>query len=121
MSDAIMVVLSNSNPARDAEFNSWYNDVHIVEVVKDLDGFESAQRFELAAEQIEESTQYRYLAIYRIKPGMLDVARSAVSDQRRERAEAAAAGREPKIKLDVSIFDGPHPTWFFESITDPVS
>ena len=113
-----MVVLSNSNPGRDLEFNDWYTNVHIVEVVRDLAGFESAQRFERSADQVEDGTEYRYLAIYRIKPGMLETAQKAVLAQRAERAQALAAGRVPRIVVDTGLFGGPWKTWFFESITD---
>ena len=119
--EAIMMVLSNANPAREQEFNDWYSDIHVVEVVKDLDGFDMAQRWRLSADQVEDTAPYRYLAIYRIKPGKLEVARAAIEEQRVERAAALAAGREPRIKLDLTLFKGQHVVWFYESLTEVVS
>lgn len=116
MASNVMVVLSNSKPNLDAEFNDWYTNVHIVDVVDKLDGFESAQRFELAPNQIE-SGEYRYLAIYEIAEGRLEDAQKAQAYQRQERAEALAEGRKPWIESRAGeLFDGEHRTWFFKSM-----
>jgi hypothetical protein len=64
-----LVVFTNAMPGRDAEFNKWYDEVHLREVVE-VDGFAAAQRFVLSADQIGEldadSVPGRYLAIYEI-------------------------------------------------------
>lgn len=119
MSAHIMVVLSNSKPDLDAEFNDWYTNVHLVDVVNKLDGFQSAERFVLAPNQIEGG-EYRYLAIYEIAEGRLEDAQEAQAYQRRERAEALAEGRKPWIESRAGeLFEGEHRTWFFTSMGEP--
>lgn len=119
MAANVMVVLSNSKPELDAEFNDWYTNVHVVDVVDKLDGFDSAQRFELAPNQIEQG-EYRYLAIYEIAEGRLEDAQRAQAYQRKERAEALAAGRKPWIESRAGeLFAGEHRTWFFKSMGEP--
>ncbi|MFB8387528.1 hypothetical protein ACFC3F_10370 [Microbacterium sp. NPDC055910] len=115
----VMVVLSNSKPELDAEFNDWYTNVHLVDVVNKLDGLESAQRFELAPNQ-NESAEYRYLAIYEIPEGKLEDAKRAQAYQRAERADALANGRKPWIESRAGeLFDGEHRTWFFTALGEP--
>lgn len=57
-----LIVLSNAADGRDDEFNDWYDNVHLGEVLA-LGPFTAAQRFRLAPEQISPQ-QHRYLAIY---------------------------------------------------------
>lgn len=117
MADHLMVVLSNARPGLEDEFNDWYTNVHIVEVVDRLDGFEAAQRFELSDGQVEEGAPYRYLALYWIPEDKLADAQEAIRHQRRERAEALAAGREPLISK-ADVFDGHNHTWFYSKISE---
>ena len=57
-----LVVYSNATPGQDEEFNRWYDEVHIPEILA-LGPFTAAQRF-----RIEDSPgfeeKHRYLAIY---------------------------------------------------------
>jgi hypothetical protein len=112
-----MVVLSNARPDLEAEFNDWYTNVHIVEVVDRLDGFEAAQRFALSAGQVEAGSPYKYLALYWVPEDKLEDAQAAIKYQRQEREEALAAGREPLISKK-DVFDGQHHTWFFSKISE---
>ena len=59
--------LVKSNPVRgkEAEFNDWYTQVHMKEVLQ-VPGFRSAQRFELTPEQMIETQAHQYLALYEI-------------------------------------------------------
>ena len=58
-------VYSNPTPGREAEFNDWYTNVHLAEVLQ-IDGFVSAQRFQLAEPQVVNDQPYRYMAMYEI-------------------------------------------------------
>ncbi len=64
MAKYILKVESNCNiPARDAEFNQWYNDIHIPDVLE-TPGFIRATRYE----NIEPAAgQGKYFAIYEIE------------------------------------------------------
>ncbi|MEE3332120.1 MAG: hypothetical protein VX246_14740 [Myxococcota bacterium] len=61
-----LVVLTNAAPGKHDEFNKWYDEVHLRDVVG-LDGFVAAQRFRLAERQIMEDRSFEYLAIYEIE------------------------------------------------------
>src|SRR5690606_29174408 len=56
---------SNAAEGRDEEFNSWYNSVHLNEVLEIL-GFVGAERFELQPTE-NDVMKHRYLAIYEIE------------------------------------------------------
>jgi len=62
-----MVVLTNAKDGRDDEFNDWYSNRHIQDILA-IDGFVSAERFRLAASQRGTTpSPYKYLALYQIE------------------------------------------------------
>lgn len=76
MSTHRLIVFTEPKLGQEAEYNRWYNEVHLKEVLE-TEGFVAAQRFELAPSQIgdpPESTPARYLAIYEIEAESLEVA-----------------------------------------------
>ncbi len=62
-----MVVMSNPVEGREDEYNDWYQNVHLGELVA-LEGFRSARRFRLARSLVEGEV-FPYLAIYEIETG----------------------------------------------------
>lgn len=64
------VVMSNPTEGRDEEYNDWYQNIHLPELLK-LDGIVSAQRFQ-QARNLREGDSYRYLAIYEIETDDVD-------------------------------------------------
>jgi hypothetical protein len=60
------MVKSNAVEGREDEYNSWYNNVHLAEVLK-IKGFLSAQRFIINEIQIQNEQVHGYLAIYEIE------------------------------------------------------
>ncbi|MFC4311990.1 hypothetical protein ACFPN2_23110 [Steroidobacter flavus] len=63
------IVLSNAAEGCDDEFNDWYTNQHVVDVLK-VDGVIAAQRFRLAPEQRRDPPfPYRYLTIYEVMAG----------------------------------------------------
>jgi hypothetical protein len=62
------VVLTNPTPGKDVEFNRWYNEQHIPDVLNAA-GFVCAQRFRLSETQNSPKTDqtYKYLALYEIE------------------------------------------------------
>jgi hypothetical protein len=61
----LLVVFSNPRAGREEEFNDWYSNVHIRDVMRSCRGAIAVQRFMLAAEQrAGAAPHYRYLAIY---------------------------------------------------------
>lgn len=66
MAKYTLVVLSNATADKDAEFNEWYNKVHIPDVLN-VPGFVAAQRFKLADAQLGKADRpHRYLALYEL-------------------------------------------------------
>jgi hypothetical protein len=60
------VVFSEPTPGQEAEYNRWYNEQHLGDVLK-IDGFVAAQRFKLAPKPGEApGATPKYLAIYEI-------------------------------------------------------
>lgn len=65
------LVFTNAKPGRDAEFNAWYDDVHLAEVVS-VPGFTGAERQEIRPAPGEPKPSHRYLAIYDIESDDVD-------------------------------------------------
>jgi len=71
-----LVVFTQPTEGREDEYNQWYDEVHLREVLE-TDGFVAAQRFALADAQIGDVTDAapsRYLAIYEIEADSLEAA-----------------------------------------------
>ncbi len=65
-----LVVLSNPVEGREAEYQDWYQNVHLGQVVA-FKGFKSARRFRLAKNLVEREA-LPYLAIYEIETDDLE-------------------------------------------------
>jgi hypothetical protein len=67
MARHVLIVLSNAVAGRDEEFNDWYSNRHLRDVLS-VEGFVAAQRFRLSDEQLrpDEPPPHRYLAVYEI-------------------------------------------------------
>ena len=63
--NTLFIVRSNAAPGREADYNQWYNDVHLKEVLE-IEGSQSAQRFELSSAQVQPVQSHGFLAIYEI-------------------------------------------------------
>ncbi len=63
-----MLVYTNAREGRDEEFNRWYDEIHLPEVLA-LPAFSAAQRFRLADAQMFPEQRFRYLAIYEYTGG----------------------------------------------------
>lgn len=64
-----LIVFTEPKPGQEAEYNKWYDEVHLKEVLE-VEGFVAAQRFEIAPTQIGgpgQTAPRRYLAIYEIE------------------------------------------------------
>ena len=73
-----VVMLVHTNPvdaSREDDYNTWYNDTHIPDVLK-VDGFVAATRYRVSGTQMlpGDPPQHRYLAIYEVETDDLDSA-----------------------------------------------
>jgi hypothetical protein len=66
MAKYTFVVLTNPTSGKEAEYNKWYNEQHIPDVLN-VPGFVAAQRFRLADAQMSDNNPHRYLALYEIE------------------------------------------------------
>lgn len=64
MSVCKLVVLSRPVEGRDDEYNDWYTNQHLRDVLK-VPGFASAQRFKIKGEPVA-GEPWEYLAVYEI-------------------------------------------------------
>ena len=60
----LYMVRSNPVAGKEQEFNRWYRDVHLPEVLQ-IEGFQSARRFRLTEPQLQAQS-HEYLVIYTI-------------------------------------------------------
>jgi len=66
-----LVVLTNALEGQDDEFNTWYTDKHLSDVLE-IAGITAAQRFQVQGEAIQANPLYNYLAIYDIETDDLE-------------------------------------------------
>lgn len=107
----ILLVLTNPLPGRADEFNRWYSEVHLPEVLQ-RPGFVSARRFRLGNGQLNldgfAQSQHSYLALYEIE-GDADAALAHV------KKEMESGGLSVTEALDPNVF-----TAAFTAITETI-
>ncbi len=85
------VVFSNPAQGKEAEFNRWYDEVHLGEVLE-VPGFVAASRLALEADPEDEAPEFGYLAIYEMEtddPGtVLDDLKARAGDGRLDMSDA---------------------------------
>jgi hypothetical protein len=91
----ILLVLTNAVEGRDDEFNDWYTNRHLDDLLK-LDGVNAARRYQLS--HVQRATPpypYRYCALYEIETDDLSQVLAALGERARTPAmpmsEAMAA------------------------------
>ena len=57
------LVFTNARDGRDDEYNRWYDDVHLAEVIE-TPGFTGAERYAIRPQPGEDAPSHAYLAIY---------------------------------------------------------
>jgi hypothetical protein len=111
---SILVVYTKPVEGRDEEFNRWYTDVHLPEVIR-LDGFVAARRFRFVPEEGSDATpDLPFLAIYEIEEGRLPEARAALAEALRSSRVAVAEGREPVLTPSDALHAERSVAWFEE-------
>ena len=75
MSRNLMVVLTNTEPGKEDEFNRWYDDVHVGDVLS-VPQVKACTRYEVT----DADSDYRYLALYEFE-GDPDALMKAMGEQ----------------------------------------
>jgi hypothetical protein len=73
------VVFTNPTEGREDEFNDWYDNTHLNDVLK-VEGFVAAQRFKLAQTDPAQEFPHRYLSLYEIESDDLGKVTQALSE-----------------------------------------
>lgn len=60
------LMFTNPVKGRDAEFNTWYDDVHLPDI-RATGAFRTAERFEIVASAFTAPSEYRYATIYEVE------------------------------------------------------
>jgi hypothetical protein len=88
MAKAIVLVYTNcADPAREAEFNEWYNNTHVPDMLQ-AEGFVAATRYQLLGEP--GPGQGKFLAVYEVEAEELGKAFAGVQ---KRLADVTAQGR----------------------------
>ena len=103
-----LIVFSDAAPGREDEYNDWYNNRHLQDVVA-VPGFVSAQRFKLNKPMIGQFAT-RYMAIYEIEADNVEDAMAAIG---------ARAGTDQMVVSD-AIDMGSTTAGFFEVCSERV-
>jgi hypothetical protein len=93
MAAYVMVVQSNAKQGRDAEYNEWYDKVHLPQLCS-IPGIKSGRRFNSTPFAIGSPGQ-RYLAIYEVETddlnGLLGEIGKRAADGRLQQSDALDA------------------------------
>ncbi len=104
-----LIVLTNALDNRDEEFNRWYTDKHLDDVLN-TPTFVSAQRFELSGEVKEGDQKWKYLAIYDVETDDVEQSLKDLLDR---------AGTDAMPLIDCLDLEGAHAN-FYRPITELV-
>lgn len=83
MSKHLLMVFTSPRPGREDEYNAWYNDVHLPDVLG-VAGFTAAQRFAALPGMRGEQPEHGYLAVYEIGQEDLPAAMTALRQATRQ-------------------------------------
>lgn len=107
-----MIVLTNPQQGSEAEFNRWYDEVHIPDVLNKIGGFVGAHRFRRAEIGLDQNCPWQNLAIYDIPAGMITHAFERLQWSRLEREQAFAVGRQPQVPVS-PVMAETRLAWFY--------
>jgi hypothetical protein len=111
MARGVLLVISEPvSEAKEAEYNHWYDDVHLKEVLG-LAGFTAARRFRVSQEQLVSQGGYagvtskfphKYVAVYEVEADDLATATRSLNEHGREltTSDAMAYERTTAVLLE---------------------
>jgi hypothetical protein len=109
MAKHILVVLSNAEDGTDEQFNRWYTETHLGDILT-LPGYTAAQRFKLSEAQLGTGDlPYRYLAIYEVEAENVAAAAEALS------SNTGGMVIDPALDRSRTV------AWFYTPITERVT
>jgi hypothetical protein len=107
----VLVFSAPASPDREDEYNQWYDDVHLKEVLA-VDGFVDGRRYELDPDQPRPPAPGTPLAVQPYV-AVYEVEAEQVSD-----AAAALAAALPSMHMSSAISLDPRPTTVYYRLRD---
>ena len=101
MTRHILLVQSNAKDGRDDDFNHWYDEEHLPDVLE-VDGFVAARRFVAVPGVHGELPEHRYLAIYELDTDDPASALAALSTAARSMNLSPAFDRDTSLTFAFS-------------------
>jgi len=91
-----LVVFSNAVNGREQEFNRWYSEVHIPDVLRAAPEIKSATRYSLSTIAMPEGQSgWQFMTVYAVSaehlPGVLERMNTAMTNGEFEMSDAAEA------------------------------
>lgn len=116
---AVLVVHTRPVTGREAEFDRWYTETHLPQVVA-LEGFVSARRYRLSPTPgaVNEHS-LPYLAVYDVEPGGLERARATLVAALQSSQLARLEGGTPLLDSSEALHDERVVGWFEEIASAP--
>jgi len=109
MARHLLMAFSNPLEGLEDEFNRWYNEVHLDDVLK-VPGYISAQRFELSPTQMVPGAPYRYVALYEVETDDLEATSNTLQLMPQEQLPVSDSWDYERCA-----------TWWFTPITEQVA
>ena len=103
MARYVFAVLTNPVEGRDAEFNKWYDEIHLPDVCA-FPGFVGAKRYRLA----DGESSHRYLALYEMES----------NDPKRDIEGLTAAAGTDRMRMSDALDLPSATTLLWEEISD---
>jgi hypothetical protein len=93
----VMIVQTEPNEGQDEEYNRWYNEQHLSDVLK-VKGFVAARRYRMLDLDPPQEGSLKYICIYEIETDDIDAAQQALLDAGKDglliRTDALSTGRK---------------------------
>jgi hypothetical protein len=110
----ILVVQTEAVAGRDAEFNDWYETVHIPEVLEES-GFKSARRFEVVRHDkngapVGDGDWWTYMAVYEVEADDLAEALARARSRTLTPSDAVRGDLPDRVQLYAQISEHPERT-----------
>ncbi|MGH2583704.1 MAG: DUF4286 family protein [Dehalococcoidia bacterium] len=97
MHKSLLLVYTDVEPEHEEDFNRWYDDVHLPDVLS-ADGFISARRYKLQGpEPRNQQPASRYLAVYEIDT---DDTKAAMASLGAALARVGDRASHPQMRVD---------------------
>jgi hypothetical protein len=106
----VLIALTNPVAGKEAEYNDWYNNVHLADLMK-MPGVVGAKRYKIATGQhVAAGTPWKYLATYDLECEDLN---TVAQELKRRRGPTGHGTAEMAIS---PALDEKREAWFFEEI-----